>query len=157
MLDSTQYKKMTNFSRRIQQAPWRTRRQTVGAILLAIVGISMVIAFYLDVATRTTLVGREIQLLEWETSQIKAENANLKTELAHLLSYHEIESRSAALGFRRATAAEMHYLLVPGYAGKAAVSLVTEAPADDWQNELLTEAYTRSLFDWFDDQMRGGN
>ena len=117
---------MTNFSRQIQQAPWRTRRQTVGTILLAIVGIVMVAALYLDVAARTTLVGREIQALEWNTSQVKAENANLKTELARLLSYHEVAVRSDGLGFRRATAAETHYLIIPGYTGQETIVLVGE-------------------------------
>ncbi len=146
---------MTNFSRRIRQAPWRTRRQMVGAVLLAIVGVSMVIALYLDVATRTTLMGREIQTLEWKTGQIEAENANLKTELAHLLSFHQIEARGSALGFRRASAAEIHYLVVPGYEGRGAVNLVTDA-SDDYQDSLLTDAYTQSLFDWFGDQIQGG-
>lgn len=145
---------MTTFSRSIQQAPWRTRRQMVGTILLAIVGVSMVIALYLDVATRTTLVGREIQSLEWETGQVEAKNANLKTELAHLLSYHEIAARSSQLGFRRATAAEIHYLVIPGYEGRAPVNLVI-AQSDDYQNSLLKEAYTQSLFDWFGDQIQG--
>jgi len=146
---------MTNFSGRIQQAPWRTRRQMVGTILLAIVGVSMIVALYLDVATRTTLVGREIQSLEWETGQLEAQNANLKTELAHLLSYHEIEVRSSALGFRRATAGETHYLVVPGYEGRGPINLVVDDSAD-YQNSLLTEAYTQSLFDWFGDQIQGG-
>lgn len=107
----------------------------------------MVAALYLDVAARTTLVGREIQSLEWQTSQIKAENANLKTELAHLLSYHEVAVRSDALGFRRATAAETHYLVVPGYNGREPVNLIVDDQSSS-QGALLTEAYTQSLFDW---------
>ena len=146
---------MTTFSRRIQQASWRTRRQTIGTILLVIVGIVMVAALYLDVAARTTLVGREIQVLEWEIGEIRAENANLKTELAHLLSYHEVAVRSDLLGFRRATAEETHYLIVPGYQGDSPVQLVTEDSVDA-QNNLLKEAYTQSLFDWLGDQVAGG-
>lgn len=146
---------MTTFSRRIQQASWRTRRQRLGTILLVIVGVMMVAALYLDVAARTTLVGREIQNLERETVATKAENANLKTELARLLSYHEIAVRSDALGFRRATAAEVAYLTVPGYVGQEAVNLVIDNGAGVQEN-FLTEAYTQSLFDWVSNQVLGG-
>ena len=114
----------------------------------------MVAALYLDVAARTTLVGREIQTLEWETGQIEAENANLKTELAELLSYHEVAARSNSLGFRRATAAETHYIVVPGYEGKAPVNFVTDS-AEDLENSLLKDAYTQSLFDWVGDWVSG--
>jgi hypothetical protein len=146
---------MTNFVRPIQQASWRTRRQRVGTILLVILSVVMVAALYLDVASRTTLVGREIQTLEYETSLVKAENANLKTELAELLSYHEVQARSEALGFRRATGADIVYLSVPGYRGQEPVNLVIAADGAD-QAQILSEAYTQSLFEWVGVQLRGG-
>ena len=80
-------------NRPIQQAPWRTHRQRVGAILLAIVGTSMVAALYLSVASRSTLVGREIQTLEREINLNKEKNANLKTDLARILSYSAVKTR----------------------------------------------------------------
>ena len=146
---------MTTFSRRIQQASWRTRRQRLGTTLLVILSVVMVAALYLDVASRTTLVGREIQTLEYRTSLVKAENANLKTELARLLSYHEMAARSEVLGFRRATGAEMVYLAVPGYEGQEPVSLVIENN-DVAQGDVLSAAYTQSLFEWMGDQVLGG-
>ena len=155
MLDSTYKRTMTTFSRRIQQASWRTRRQTIGTILLVIVGVVMVAALYLDVAARTTLIGREIQSLEWETGQIESQNANFKTELARLLSHHEVAVRSDELGFRRATAAETHYLVVPGYMGKETVNLVIPDETQ-FQSYILTEAYSQSLFNWIGDQIFGG-
>ena len=146
---------MTTFSRRIQQASWRTRRQRLGTILLVIVAVVMVAALYLDVASRTTLMGREIQTLEHETSAVRAENANLKTELARLLSYHEVTARSSLLGFHRATAAEVVYLAVPGYTAEEPVNLVIEDDAAV-QNGVLSKAYTQSLFDWVGIQVSGG-
>lgn len=147
---------MTNFSRNIQQASWRTRRQRLGTTLIIIVAVVMVAGLYLDVAARTTLVGREIQALEQEITVTKAQNANLKTELARLLSHNEVSSRSDALGFRRATAAETHYLVVPGYAGKEPIDLVINADSAV-QNDLLIDAYTQSLFDWVGGQILGGS
>jgi len=127
----------------------------VGTILAAIVGVSMIAALYLNITARTTLVGREIQNLEWETSNLKEENANLKTELAQLLSYDELFKRSNALHFHRATAAETHYLVVPGYESKEPVNLIHNS-ATNSQNNILSEVYTQSLFDWFGQRMQGG-
>ncbi len=127
----------------------------VGTILVVITGISMIAALYLNVAARTTLVGREIQSLEWKTGKIREENANLKTELAQLLSYREVASRSDRLDFRAATATETHNLLVPGYQGKGPVNLV-DGNANNTEQNIISEAYTQSLFDWFGQQMQGG-
>ncbi len=127
----------------------------VGTILVVITGVSMIASLYLNLAARTTLVGREIQNLEWQTGKVREENANLKTELARLLSYKEIDRRSDALDFHAATAAETHYLVVPGYEGKEPVNLVDGIRADSQQN-IISEAYTQSLFDWFGQQMQGG-
>jgi len=144
------------FNRRIQQAPWRTRRQKAGAVMLAIVGSSMIAALYLSVASRSTFVAREIQTLERKISLGKQENANLKTELARLLSHQAVSVRSDALDFEIATVAETHYILVPGYSGKKPINLATN---DDLSpnNISLSAKYSQSLFDWFDLQaQRGG-
>ncbi|HIE25022.1 MAG TPA: hypothetical protein EYP74_03375 [Anaerolineales bacterium] len=145
---------MTN-KRPILQASWRIRQQRVGAILLALVGASMVAALYLSVASQTTLVGREIQDLEWQISLTREKNANLKTELARLLSYRAIQARSDALGFRPARETEIHYVLVPGYEGKEPVNLTSDAVAD-MNTPLLPPEYSQSLFEWVGIQVRKG-
>jgi len=144
-----------NISRPIQQAPWRTRRQRIGAILLAIVGISMLAALYLGVTSQATLAGREIQALEREISFAKEENANLKTELAHLMSYDATEIRGNSLGFHPATAEETHYLYVPGYEGIQTVNFANDTNRST-STTLLSAKYTQSLFDWFAVQTRRG-
>ena len=44
-----------------KQAPWRVQRQWVGAFLLALIGVAMIAALYLDVTARAAVAGREIQ------------------------------------------------------------------------------------------------
>jgi len=144
------------FQRPVLQAPWRTRRQRIGAILLAIVGTSMIAALYLSVASRATLVGREIQTLERQISRTKEENADLKTELARRLAYQAVEARSEELGFHAATPEETHYIYVPGYTGKAPVDL-TDNALGDLSHPALPAEYTQSLFDWLNWQMRRGS
>ena len=145
-----------NISRPIQQAPWRTRRQRIGAVLLVIVGISMLAALYLGVTSQATLLGREIQTLEREIGFAKEENANLKTELAGLISYDATQIRGTALGFRPATAEETHYLYIPGYEGSQVINLAKDINQNT-NATLLSAEYTQSLFDWFESKTRGGS
>ena len=140
-------------TRTILQAPWRTRRQRVGVVLLGIVGAIMVSALYLSVASHATLLGREIQKLEREISLTRQENANLKTDLAYLLSYSAVESRSELLGFYPADTEEIHYILVPGYDGKEAITLQTEISLSAAPSSLPKE-YSQSLFDWLRLELR---
>ena len=139
-------------NRPILQAPWRTQRQRVGAILLGIVAAVMVAALYLSVASQSTLIGREVQTLEREINLAKQENANLKTELARLLSFHAVETRSDGLGFYPAEEEETHYLLVPGYSGRETVVLLEESK--EVVNTSLPSDYSLSLFDWFELKLR---
>ncbi len=144
---------MNKIKRTILQAPWRTRRQRVGTILLAIVGTSMVAALYLSVASQSTLIGREIQTLEREISLTKEENANLKTDLARTLSYYAIETRGDILGFRSATAEDIHYIIVPGYSGREPVALTNDTNLNTNHQTSPTE-YSQSLFDWLELRLR---
>ena len=140
-------------NRPIQQAPWRTHRQRVGAILLGIVAIIMVAALYLSVASQATLIGREIQTLERKISLSKQENANLKTELARILSHYAIETRGDSLGFHPAAAEETHYILVSGYSGRESIALTNDANLPTTTYLLSTE-YSQSLFDWLELHLR---
>ena len=140
-------------NRPILQAPWRTQRQRVGAVLLGIVGTIMVGALYLSVASQSTLLGREIQTLEREISLSKQSNANLKTELARLLSYNATKIRGGALGFYPATTEETHYIFVPGYGGREPITLREDASSKN-VTSLLPAEYSQSLFDWFEVNLR---
>ena len=145
-----------DIKRTIQQAPWRTRRQQIGAVLLALVGVIMVFALYLSVASQATLTGREIQSLERNISLTREQNANLKTELARLLSYRSVQKRSDALGFSPATPEETHYILVPGYEEVRPINL-TDTTTLNTNISSLPTAYSQSLFEWIDLQMHRGS
>src|SRR6185436_17622358 len=69
-----------------RQAPWRVQRQWIGAFLLAVIGVAMVAALYLDVTARAAVAGREIQEMRKEITTIQRENADLETQLADLTS-----------------------------------------------------------------------
>ncbi len=142
--------------RPILQASWRIRQQRVGAILLVLVGASMIAALYLSVASQATLVGREIQTLEREISLNREKNANLKTELARLLSYQATQARSDELGFRPAKTKETHYILIPGYEGVQPVNLTSDS-VENATAPFLPAEYSQSLFEWVNIQMHKGS
>ena len=140
--------------RPILQASWRIRQQKIGAVLLMLVGVGMVAALYLSLASQATLLGREIQDLEREISRTREENANLKTELARLLSYEASQARSDDLGFRPAKITEVHYILVPGYDGVQPVNF-TNDDVSETDTKVLPVEYSQSLFEWVNALMRG--
>lgn len=135
-----------------RQAPWRTQRQWTGAFLLGLLALSMVAALYLDVASQTSFVGREIQSLQLQITSTHHVNADLQTRLAKLLSTNNMEARARDLGFRPAEPGEIHYLVVPGYTRPAGVRLAvarTQVSAPGVPPE-----YTQSLLEWVSEYLR---
>lgn len=146
---------MSLFKRTYQQAPWRTRRQTVGAFLVGLVCASMVGALYLSVTSQAAILGREIQTLEYRIGVNKQTNANLNTQLAELLSSDAVTERSREMGFRTATASETHYMVVSGYTARQPVSLASSTNSYG-EASTIPSVYSESLFDWFSNRLRSG-
>jgi len=138
-----------------KQAPWRVQRQWVGAFLLAVIGMAMIAALYLDVTARAALAGREIQELRFEITTIQRANADLETRLADLTSTTEMERRAFELGYRPVKPGELDYVAVPGFAPpEPAILLAAEdvvSPA-----KTLPVEYTQSLLEWVDERVKFG-
>ena len=138
---------VTHLTHAYRQAPWRVQRQWTGAFLLGLLALAMISALYLDVTAQTAILGREVQYLRADTTEIEHANADLQTRLAILLSTDNMEARAKALGFRPAEAGEIHYLIVPGYIRSTGVSLATtQLPAS---KPVTPPEYTQSLLEWF--------
>lgn len=138
-----------------KQAPWRVQRQWVGAFLLALIGLAMVAALYLDVTARTAVAGREIQELRIEITNIQRANADLETRLADLTSTIVMEQRARELGYRPVKPGELDYLAVPGFVAPEPAILL--AAVDVTQPEkVLPPEYSQSLLEWFDERIKAG-
>ena len=138
-----------------KQAPWRVQRQWVGAFLLALIGLAMVAAIYLDVTARTAIAGREIQELRIEITTLQRLNADLETQLADLTSTTVMEQRAVELGYRPVKPGELDYLAVPGFiAPEPALLLAAEDVTQP--DRILPPEYSQSLIEWFDEQIRAG-
>jgi hypothetical protein len=140
-----------------KQAPWRIQRQWVGAFLLAVIGIAMVAALFLDVTSRAAVAGREIQEMRFDILTIQRANADLETRLAKLTSSAEMERRARALGYRPVQPGELDYMAVPGFV--APEPDILRAAQDVIVPETsLPYEYSESLIEWLDGRIksRGG-
>ena len=138
-----------------KQAPWRVQRQWVGAFLLALIGLAMIAAIYLDVTARAAVAGREIQELRIEITTTQRVNADLETQLADLTSTQVMEQRALELGYRPVKPGELDYLAVPGFIEpEPAILLAAEDVAQP--ETILPPEYTQSLIEWFDERIQPG-
>jgi len=138
-----------------KQAPWRVQRQWVGAFLLAVIGMAMIAALYLDVTARAAVAGREIQELRFEITTAQRTNADLETELANLTSTAEMQRRALELGYRPVKPGELDYVSVPGFvAPEPAILLAAEDITP--RSQALPVEYTQSLIEWMDERVKTG-
>ena len=139
-----------------KQAPWRVQRQWIGAFLLAVIGVAMVAALYLDVTARAAVAGREIQEMRLQITNTQRENADFETQLADLTSTAAMEQRALALGYRPVQPGELDYVAVPGFElPEPPILLAADDTAPAAQG--LPAEYTQSLLEWFEERaQRGG-
>ena len=138
-----------------KQAPWRVQRQYVGAFLLAVIGISMVAALYLQVTAGAARAGREIQEMRFEITTTQRANADLETQLANLTSTTEMERRALELGFRPVKPGELDYVAVPGFVAPEPAILLEAEDVTEYALPLPSE-YSQSLIEWFDERIKSG-
>lgn len=138
-----------------KQAPWRVQRQWIGAFLLAVIGMAMIAALYLDVTARTAVTGREIQELRTEITTTQRTNADLETRLANMTSTVEMQRRALALGYRPVQPGELDYVAVPGFTVPEPEILLVAEDAPPHVQSLPAE-FSQSLLEWFDERIRFG-
>lgn len=150
---------MTRMIHAYLQAPWRTRRQALVSVLVALLALTLVAALYLAVNARAAILGREVMVLREQIAENQRINQDLQTGLASLLSTARLERRARELGYRPAQPEEIMYVVVDGYLPRqvppSALAPVGPAAAPV-ASDSLPEEYTMSLLDWFDRQMTGG-
>ena len=138
-----------------KQAPWRVQRQYVSAFLLAVIGMSMIAALYLQVTARSAAAGREIQEMRVEITNTQHLNADLETQLAKLTSSVEMQSRASKMGYRPVKPGELDYVAVPGFVAPEPAILLAAKDVTEFSQPLPPE-YTQSLIEWFDERIKSG-
>ncbi len=128
-------------------APWRAQRQWIGVVLLAVIGLGMTAALYLDVTSEAAITGRQIQRLRINIVETELVNADLQSQLAESTSTESMEQRARALGFEPVDQGDLEYMPVPGYVAPEPVILVRAGAMRPAAASMAPE-YSESLFDW---------
>ena len=136
-----------------KQAPWRLQRQWLGTFMLAVLGIAMIAALYLDVTAQAAIAGRQIQDISNQMITVQQTNADLQTRLAELTSNSSIEQRAQTLGYTTIDPSQMQYVLVPGYAAPKP-DILAVAPVLMPSAPSIPPEYTESLIDWLNRGLR---
>jgi len=108
----------------------------------------MVAGLYLSINAQAAEAGMEIQKMESEKEKLQQQVADLSTFQAWLNSATKMEERAKTLGFVRITTDQAVYVPVPGYTGRASLSLSQFTSSARSSVDLIKPIYTQSLWDW---------
>lgn len=140
--------KKLNFSQAFKQAPWRSQVQFVGLFLLGLVIVLVVAGLYLSISGQAAEAGLETYNLNYDRKTLERSIADAKAQLALNSSSAVMETRAEALGFTVADPAEVVYVVVPGYTGRATAILAPPPEVTQSQSVVVKSEYRESLWDW---------
>ncbi len=145
---------LENIARTYSQAPWRKQLQIIALFLLGLVIIALIAGIYLSVSARATAVGRDIQKMQGEISELDRMNEDLQSELAKILSSSHMEARARTLGFVETPPDQIVYLKVPEYMERQSIILAPSSERSVVRAISMPPEYTESLFEWLFRQAR---
>lgn len=145
-----------NFIQAYRQAPWRRQVQMGAMVLGSVAALAIIAAIYLNVTARAATTGRQVQQLQEARQDLEQEIEDLETQLAYITSIEVMRIRADKLGFESVTPAEMTYLTVDAYQGRADAQLAPHPSTQFGSSVRLPAAYTQSLFEWLGGLFRGG-
>ena len=117
-----------HITRAFKQAPWRLQMQIAASAAAALTMALILGLLFLTQASHAATTGRKVQALEERKLALARENAELRAQLASLRSFYRMQDRARALGFFPAMPDQVEYLVVDGYPGRQAVSMIVEPP-----------------------------
>ncbi len=127
-------------------------------------GVILVLAallgtIYVSQASRIASVGRRVQILQNELTELKRQNNDLERDIAAAQALDRLQAEASRLGFVEANPADIEYIIVPDYPVEldetdplAVEPTVTAVPPPA---ETIREALWLYLSDRFSDFIRG--
>jgi cell division protein FtsB len=85
-------------------------------VLIALLGV-----IYLNQTSRIATVGRQVQMLQFELSELRRDNRELERHIAEAQSLPHLQQEAARLGFSQAQPEDIEYIIVPNYLVSAEV------------------------------------
>ena len=125
-----------------------------GIILLI---LTLVGAIYLSQTVKVAAVGRHVQQLEFELTDVQGVNTQIKRDIAEAQSLDRLHDEMEDLDFVPASPIDIEYLVIPDYPEIAAtqVHMPVQQEKQTKPVESVREALQLVLQDRLDDLMRG--
>lgn len=143
--------------RSVQQAyheiPWRAQLQRV--LSTATFGLVIVAMSFLQVTLNAEIssLGRDIQRLQIESTELRESISSTQSELAYLTSIEIMSQRADEMGFRPIQSSEAVYIVVPGYDGRPSYDKTITIEPVIIEETALPDEYTETLIEWIRGQV----
>jgi hypothetical protein len=98
-----------------RQREFRPQRTVIALGTLGLFVAIIIGALYLSQSSSTSTLGRQLEDLIVERSILEQQNEQLRAEIAALQGIPRLLARAQELGFVAADAADIEYLVIPGY------------------------------------------
>jgi cell division protein FtsL len=108
-------KKRPKKAEQVRRLVWLTETQAALGWGVILILVALLGAIYLNQASRIAAIGRRVQNLQIQVDNVKRENAALEREIAEAQALDRLQREAVRLGFRRASAVDIEYVVVPDY------------------------------------------
>jgi hypothetical protein len=123
------------------QRGWRPQRQAVALAALGLFIALIIGALYLSQVAAEATTGRQLADLIAQRNELERTNEQLRAEIASLKSVPRLLARAEALGFRSATNADIHHLVIAGYNPNRAQIVATPEGVPEEQRPVYDETF----------------
>ena len=131
-----------------EHTPWRRQLQFIGLFLASVVFLAVIAGVYLDVTSRASTIGREIQAIQGRKQVLEREIEDIETRIAHLSTAEMMKARAEDLNFVILDTNQITYIKVDGYPGVLPAELAPSQPIAPTGKQSLPKEYTVSLVEW---------
>jgi len=137
----------TPIKQAVPQSIWQTPQQPIAIIgLIVVVGV-IIGALYLAQATVTATTGTELLQLQRTREFLTRSISDMQAQIAERRNISTLRGRAQQLGFEPASAADLNYLVVPGYSPirATATPFATQPPPLEYDETF--EGFIRQQWD----------
>lgn len=113
---------------RSKQLTWLTEAQAAVGWGIIIILAALLGTIYLRQVSQIASVGRRVQLLQNDLSDLKRSNADLERRIAAAQSLDRLQQEAARLGFVPADPDDIEYITVPNYPVRAEPAATATPP-----------------------------
>lgn len=130
----------------LQTARWQPQRQALALITVSLFVAIIIGALYLSQAAQMATMGRQLETLIQERTNLEQANEQLRAEISSLQSVGRLQLRAQELGFVPAQPNDLDYIVMPGYNPRRQQVVTSEA------SPPALPDYDESFWGWLQEQ-----